>query len=108
MTKQHEKSFLAHLKIENQVVEDAPPPAKKPKVRIMVFDFPFSKNRKIIFFHFFYFKKTVDAPTEDYSEGKENVVVTAVDAKKAAHEKKLKSAAKGTRSIAGFFTPKKK
>ena len=48
-------------------------------------------------------------PSEDYSNGKENIaILKPTDAKKAAHDKKLKSAAKGTKSIMGFFTPKKK
>jgi len=86
LMKKHEISFLAHLKLDDRQVDDVPPPAKKAKQS----------------------NGTAAEPLEDYS-GKENVAIgKPVDAKKEAHQKKMKSAAKGTKSLMSFFTPKKK
>lgn len=80
--------------------EDAPPPPKKSKVVL----------KRFYDYHESLFQKSDGSsePSEDYS-GKENIaLLKPIDAKKAAHNKKMKSAAKGTKSIMGFFTPKKK
>jgi len=85
LSKTREMSLLKHLKLDEHIVDDAPPPVKKSKK-----------------------SDGTSEPTEDYS-GKENIaIVKPVDSKKAAHQKKMKSAAKGTKGIMSFFTPKKK
>ena len=82
--KKHEVSFLQHLKLDDRLEDSTAPPAAKKA------------------------KKEASEPLEDYS-GKENIALAKpLDAKKEAHVKKMKSAAKGTKSLMSFFTPKKK